>query len=149
RSATFGIRQEGELAMNPTTSTPDDLAARLQRDFLDGLDEELELELEDQISAEPKSPEVKAAEKDSRRIYFKDLLRLQSELIKVQDWVVSTKSKIVVIFEGRDAAGKGGAIKRVAQRLNPRVCRIAALPAPTERERSQWYFQRYVAHLPA
>ena len=69
--------------------------------------------------------------------------------MKLQDWLVDQKLKLVVIFEGRDAAGKGGAIKRIAQRLNPRVCRVAALPAPNERERTQWYFQRYVAHLPA
>ena len=83
------------------------------------------------------------------RLYFNELLRLQRELIKLQDWVVAKKLKLVVIFEGRDSAGKGGAIKRVTQRLNPRVCRAVALPAPTERERSQWYFQRYVPHLPA
>jgi polyphosphate kinase 2 len=77
------------------------------------------------------------------------LLRLQRELIKLQDWVVATKAKIVVVFEGRDSAGKGGAIKRITQRLNPRVCRVVALPAPTERERTQWYFQRYVTQLPA
>jgi polyphosphate kinase len=70
-------------------------------------------------------------------------------LIKLQDWVQFTKAKIVVIFEGRDSAGKGGVIKRITQRLNPRVCRVVALPAPTERERSQWYFQRYVSNLPA
>ncbi len=84
-----------------------------------------------------------------RRLYFTELLRLQRELIKLQDWVVAKKLKIVVVFEGRDAAGKGGVIKRFTQRLNPRVCRTVALPAPTERERSQWYFQRYVPHLPA
>ena len=84
-----------------------------------------------------------------RRLYFKELFRLQRELIKLQDWVVTKKFKLVVIFEGRDSAGKGGAIKRVMQRLNPRVVRTVALPAPTERERSQWYFQRYVPHLPA
>src|SRR5262249_60719178 len=84
-----------------------------------------------------------------RAAYFKELFRLQGELVKLQDWVVDRKLKLVVIFEGRDAAGKGGAIKRITQRLNPRVCRVAALPAPSERERTQWYFQRYVAHLPA
>jgi polyphosphate kinase 2 (PPK2 family) len=83
-----------------------------------------------------------------RHLYFKELLRLQRELIKLMDWVVFKKLKLVVIFEGRDAAGKGGVIKRVTQRLNPRVCRTVALPAPTERERGQWYFQRYVQHLP-
>ena len=77
------------------------------------------------------------------------MFRLQGELVKLQDWVVHKKLKVVVIFEGRDAAGKGGVIKRITQRLNPRVCRTAALPAPNERERTQWYFQRYVAHLPA
>jgi len=74
---------------------------------------------------------------------------LQGELVKLQDWMQHNKSKVVAIFEGRDAAGKGGVIKRITQRLNPRVCRVAALPAPNERERTQWYFQRYVAHLPA
>ena len=76
-------------------------------------------------------------------------MRLQRELIRLQDWVVHQKLKLVVLFEGRDAAGKGGVIKRVTQRLNPRICKVVALPAPTERERSQWYFQRYTIHLPA
>src|SRR5581483_5842662 len=79
----------------------------------------------------------------------KELLRLQRELVRLQDWVVHQKLKVVVLFEGRDAAGKGGVIKRVTQRLNPRICRTVALPAPSERERTQWYFQRYVAHLPS
>ena len=74
---------------------------------------------------------------------------MQGELVKLQDWVQHEKKKVVVIFEGRDSAGKGGVIKRITQRLNPRVCRVAALPAPNERERTQWYFQRYVSHLPA
>jgi len=84
-----------------------------------------------------------------RRIYERELAALQIELVKLQQWVRHEKLKLVVVFEGRDAAGKGGAIKRVTEKLNPRVCRIAALPAPTERERSQWYFQRYVSHLPS
>jgi polyphosphate kinase 2 len=84
-----------------------------------------------------------------RRLYFTELFRLQGELLKLQDWVVHEKLKIVVIFEGRDAAGKGGVIKRIMQRMNPRVCKVAALAAPNERERTQWYFQRYIAHLPA
>jgi polyphosphate kinase len=83
-----------------------------------------------------------------RKAYESELASLQVELVKLQEWVKHTKLKLVVIFEGRDAAGKGGAIKRVTEKLNPRVCRIAALPTPTERERGQWYFQRYVAHLP-
>jgi polyphosphate kinase len=84
-----------------------------------------------------------------RRVYETELFRLQGELVRMQEWVRSAGARIVVIFEGRDAAGKGGTIKRVAEFLNPRVARIAALPAPTERERTQWYFQRYVDHLPA
>ncbi len=82
-------------------------------------------------------------------MYFRTLFRLQCELVKLQDWVHSKNLKLAVLFEGRDAAGKGGMIKRITQRLNPRLYRIAALPAPNERERTQWYFQRYVAHLPA
>ena len=88
-------------------------------------------------------------DKESRRFYFRELFRLQTELVRLQDWLLHTGHKMVIIFEGRDAAGKGGIIKRITQRLNPRVCRVAALPAPNDRERTQWYFQRYVAHLPA
>ncbi len=84
-----------------------------------------------------------------RHAYEREILRLQSELVVMQEWVRSTGARVVVIFEGRDAAGKGGAIKRVAEYLNPRVARIVALPAPTDREKGQWYFQRYVDHLPA
>src|SRR5881628_538114 len=83
------------------------------------------------------------------KVYEEELFRLQAELVKLQEWVRTEGARLVVIFEGRDAAGKGSTIKRVTQYLNPRVARIAALPAPTERERSQWYFQRYVEHLPA
>src|SRR5690349_1952769 len=84
-----------------------------------------------------------------RKTYEKELLRLQTELVKLQEWVRAEGARLVVVFEGRDAAGKGGTIKRVSEHLNPRVARIAALPKPTERERTQWYFQRYVEHLPA
>ncbi|MEU6577556.1 polyphosphate kinase 2 [Streptomyces sp. NPDC046805] len=84
-----------------------------------------------------------------RKVYEKELLRLQTELVKLQEWVRAGGVRLVVVFEGRDAAGKGGTIKRVAEYLNPRVARIAALPKPTERERTQWYFQRYVEQLPA
>ena len=84
-----------------------------------------------------------------KRTYFRNLLRLQMELIKLQDWVENTGSKVLIICEGRDGAGKGGVIKRITQRLDPRVARIVALPKPTEREMTQWYFQRYVPHLPA
>jgi polyphosphate kinase 2 len=81
--------------------------------------------------------------------YESELRRLQTELVKLQEWVRYEKLRVVVLFEGRDAAGKGGAIKRISESLNPRVCRVAALTTPTEREQTQWYFQRYVAHLPA
>lgn len=87
--------------------------------------------------------------KIDKRFYEKELERLQVELVKLQEWVKHTGMKVVVIFEGRDAAGKGGSIKRITEALNPRVCRVAALPAPTEREKTQWYFQRYVKHLPS
>jgi polyphosphate kinase len=117
----------------------DERVRRLYAEAIDSLDEELELELED-----ASDPDLQA-----RKRYFRELFRLQGELVKLQDWVVQSRHKLVILFEGRDAAGKGGIIKRITQRLNPRVCRVAALPAPTERERSQWYFQRYVAHLPA
>ena len=85
----------------------------------------------------------------NEKIYNKELARLQVELIKLQEWVRFKNLKVVVIFEGRDAAGKGGIIKRITESLNPRACRVVALPAPTEREKSQWYFQRYVSNLPA
>ena len=84
-----------------------------------------------------------------RAVYEKELRRLQAELVLLQEWVSREGARVVVVFEGRDAAGKGSAIKRVTEYLNPRVARIVALPAPTERERTQWYFQRYVQHLPA
>lgn len=84
-----------------------------------------------------------------REMYEKELFRLQAELVRLQEWVRSEGARVVVVFEGRDAAGKGSTIKRVTEYLNPRIARIAALPAPTERERTQWYFQRYVEHLPA
>ncbi len=85
----------------------------------------------------------------SKKYYQKELLHLQKELIKLQEWVKQEKLRVVVVFEGRDAAGKGGVIKRIMQHLNPRICHIVALGTPSDRERSQWYFQRYVAHLPA
>ncbi|WP_406130718.1 polyphosphate kinase 2 [Streptomyces sp. NBC_00989] len=91
----------------------------------------------------------KKAKKLPREKYETELLRLQTELVKLQEWVRAEGTRLVVVFEGRDAAGKGGTIKRVAEHLNPRVARIAALPKPTDRQRTQWYFQRYVEHLPA
>lgn len=91
----------------------------------------------------------KPTKKLKKKVYEKELRRLQIELVKLQAWIQHEGLKVVMIFEGRDAAGKGGVIKRITQSLNPRICRVAALPAPTEREKSCWYFQRYVAHLPA
>ena len=128
-----------------------DLIQRIHQDLRDSYDEELEQELEDgNIDALADSGiDMHSTEyKESRRVYFRELFRMQAELVKLQDWVVQTGHKVVILFEGRDAAGKGGVIKRITQRLNPRVCRVAALPAPNERERTQWYFQRYVSHLP-
>lgn len=84
-----------------------------------------------------------------KAVYERELVRLQAELVKVQEWVRAEGKRLVVVFEGRDAAGKGSTIKRVTQYLNPRVARIVALPSPSDRERTQWYFQRYIAHLPA
>ncbi len=92
---------------------------------------------------------AKPTDRLPRKLYERELFRLQAELVKVQEWVRVDGRRLVVLFEGRDAAGKGSTIKRVTQFLNPRVARIAALPAPTERERTQWYFQRYISHLPA
>jgi polyphosphate kinase 2 len=129
------------------TQPNDELIRRIRSDMLDSFDEELELELDDGHSSGLDAPTK--ADQDTRKMYFRELFRLQGELVKLQDWVMHTGHKVVVLFEGRDAAGKGGAIKRITQRLNPRVCRVAALPAPNDRERTQWYFQRYVSHLPA
>ena len=132
-------------------SHDDELVQRIKRDLADSYDEELELELEDRNldDLEGSSQETSSMQyKESRRQYFRELFRMQAELVKLQDWVVKTGQKVVILFEGRDAAGKGGVIKRITQRLNPRVCRVAALPAPNAREQTQWYFQRYVAHLP-
>ncbi|WP_277183795.1 polyphosphate kinase 2 [Caballeronia sp. BR00000012568055] len=120
---------------------------RFHADLIDSYDEEFEMEVDDRfIDGEASFSEE---ERLLRKTYFRELFRLQGELVKLQDWVVHTGHRLVVLFEGRDAAGKGGAIKRITQRLNPRVCRVAALPAPNNRERTQWYFQRYVSHLPA
>ena len=91
----------------------------------------------------------RAPQKIDNKSYEKELMRLQIELVKLQEWVKATGHRIAIVFEGRDAAGKGGTIKRITEALNPRICQVVALPAPTEREKTQWYFQRYVAHLPA
>jgi polyphosphate kinase len=128
------------------------LIQRIERDLLDSYDEELELEIEDR-NVTGIVEDLGVGDTDStkaqRMAYFRELFKLQGELVKLQDWVSATKQKVVILFEGRDAAGKGGVIKRITQRLNPRVCRVVALPAPNDRERTQWYFQRYASQLPA
>ena len=120
---------------------------RFHADIIDSYDEEFEMEIDDRFLDGEST--FSDEERQLRKTYFRELFRLQGELVKLQDWVVHEGHRLVVLFEGRDAAGKGGAIKRITQRLNPRVCRVAALPAPNNRERTQWYFQRYVSHLPA
>lgn len=135
--------------MRPEHLQDDDhqaLVRRIERDLIDGYDEALELERDDGDVLDGATSDAERAE---RRRYFRELFRLQGELVKLQDWVAHTRQKVVILFEGRDAAGKGGVIKRITQRLNPRVARVVALPAPNDRERTQWYFQRYAAHLPA
>ena len=133
-----------------TLKNNDKLRQQMHDDLIDSYDEEIESEMDDYIQdLRYDGQPLTDTQKIARHIYFNELIRLQKELIKLQDWVVATGERIVVIFEGRDSAGKGGAIKRITQRLNPRVCRVAALPAPNDREKTQWYFQRYVAHLPA
>jgi polyphosphate kinase len=130
----------------------DEMLRRIKRELIDGYDEELELEIEDRAGEDVLAADeagVGDAERNWRLHYFRELFKLQTELVRLQDWVVARRQKVVIVFEGRDAAGKGGAIKRITQRLNPRVCRAVALPAPNDRERTQWYFQRYVPHLPA
>ena len=131
------------------SSSEDELIRRMHSDMLDSYDEELEMEREDSTAAEVDAARVTPEHREQRRHYFRELFRLQGELVKLQDWVVQSGHRMVIVFEGRDAAGKGGVIKRITQRLNPRVARVAALPAPNDRERTQWYFQRYVPHLPA
>lgn len=128
--------------------------SQLHAEIMDDLEEEMEYDMEDVFEEEVKrkagvTPEDPAKRASQRHLYFRELRRLQIELVHMQDWVQKTGYKLLVIFEGRDAAGKGGVIKRFTQRLNPRICRVVALPAPSDRERTQWYFQRYVPHLPA
>ena len=130
-------------------SKDNELVNRIRMDLLDSFDEELEMEVEDRAFSSEDAINATDESRAARAHYFRELFRLQGELVKLQDWVVASGHKVVVLFEGRDAAGKGGAIKRITQRLNPRVARVAALPAPNDRERTQWYFQRYVSHLPA
>ncbi|MEM8842096.1 MAG: polyphosphate kinase 2 [Pseudomonadota bacterium] len=136
--------------MTQPNETPDEMDW-LEAELADTLDEDFEMEIsEPALSLEIRKIYRKAHPPTlERQDYFRKLLTLQAELIKLQDWVAYRKEKIVVIFEGRDSAGKGGVIKRITQRLNPRICRTVALPAPSDREKSQWYFQRFVPYLPA
>ena len=133
-------------------ATPANQKSWLQLELEDDFDEELEQEVDDsrlpaalreQLAQHKKSGTLE------RGVYFRELMRLQAELVRMQDWVQHHGLKLVVLFEGRDSAGKGGVIKRIMQRVNPRSCRVVALPAPSDREKTQWYFQRYVPHLPA
>ena len=141
---------QSQFLNDETLKNNDRLRQQMHEDLIDSYDEEIESEMDDYIQdLRYDGQQLTDSQKIARHIYFNELIRLQKELIKLQDWVVATGERIVVIFEGRDSAGKGGAIKRITQRLNPRVCRVAALPAPNDREKTQWYFQRYVAHLPA
>ncbi len=123
----------------------------LEAELADSLDEDYELEISEPALSMELRKIYKRKHPDTldRPTYFRSLLTLQAELIKLQDWVEHNGEKIAVIFEGRDSAGKGGVIKRITQRLNPRVCRVVALQKPSEREKTQWYFQRYVPHLPS
>jgi polyphosphate kinase len=110
---------------------------------------EAAVEAEAPAQAEVEAPDKTERKRLKKKFYFAEMHRLHVELVKFQEWVKHQGLKVVVIFEGRDAAGKGGVIKRITECLNPRLCRVVALPAPTEREKTQWYFQRYVPHLPA
>ncbi|MCB1528566.1 MAG: polyphosphate kinase 2 [Hyphomicrobiaceae bacterium] len=146
-------KREKQAVKQSKSSSKSDGKVRdwIDAELEDSFDEELEHEIDD-LRAPLQLKELHVQRKKlemDRRIYFYNLLRLQTELIKLQDWVQHTGFRLVVLFEGRDAAGKGGVIKRITQRLNPRTCRVVALSAPTDREKQQWYFQRYVPHLPS
>jgi polyphosphate kinase 2 len=123
----------------------------LEAELQDTFDEDIEIEFSEPMLSQEIRKIYRAQHPEAldRAVYFRNLLRLQAELIRVQDWALHTGAKVCILFEGRDAAGKGGVIKRITQRLNPRVARVVALPAPNRREQSQWYFQRFVPHLPA
>jgi polyphosphate kinase len=135
-----------------TEDTPANQKNWLQLELEDDFDEELEQEVDDSrlpAALREQLSQHNKANTLERGVYFRELMRLQAELVRMQDWVQHHGLKLVVLFEGRDSAGKGGVIKRIMQRVNPRSCRVVALPAPSDREKTQWYFQRYVPHLPA
>jgi polyphosphate kinase 2 len=129
----------------------DRLRSWMELELEETLDDLLEAEFNEPILSEEVRKLYRQQHPNSLEgaVYYPNLLRLQAEMIKLQDWVVAENAKVLIICEGRDSAGKGGVIKRITQRLNPRVARVVALPKPSEREMSQWYFQRYVPHLPA
>ncbi len=157
RSPRLDVHLAGDARHDMEHSDYEQIVQRLRKELIDSYDEELELEIDDSLLEEFEVPDDHAGGFEqrpaqpslARPVYFRELLRLQGELVKLQDWVQHNRRKVVILFEGRDAAGKGGVIKRITQRLNPRICRVAALPAPNDREKTQWYFQRYVSHLPA
>lgn len=130
----------------PFATLQEELAEDLDAEFEQDMEDVFEDRLREKRGAQPEPPEE---HKRFRAFYFNELRRLQISLVRMQDWVQATGYKLAVVFEGRDAAGKGGVIKRITHRLNPRVCRVVALPAPNTREKTQLYFQRYVPHLPA
>ena len=129
----------------------DRLRSWMELELEETLDDLLEAEFNEPILSEEVRKLYRQQHPNSLEgaVYYPNLLRLQAEMIKLQDWVVAENAKVLIICEGRDSAGKGGVIKRITQRLNPRVARVVALPKPSEREMSQWYFQRYVPYLPA
>ena len=139
------------MANANSTATSDSSMEWLEAELQDSFDEDYELEIsEPALSSELRRIYLHKHPSTIDRVeYFRALLSVQAELIKLMHWVEYTGEKIAVIFEGRDAAGKGGVIKRITQRLDPRVCRVVALTKPTEYEKTQWYFQRYVSHLPS
>jgi len=145
------IRRRRSEEVAPLMQDDDRDSSWLKLELQDDFDEELEQEIDDDRlpAALRELHQHRKKVSIDRGLYFRELLRLQGELLKLQDWVVHKGLKVVVLFEGRDSAGKGGVIKRITQRVNPRTCRVVALPAPSDRERTQWYFQRYVSHLPA
>ena len=130
----------------PYQSLQEELVEDLDAEFEQDMEDVFEDRLRDSKHGPTETPEER---KTFRSFYFHELRRLQIELVRMQDWIQETGFKLAVVFEGRDAAGKGGCIKRITQRLNPRICRTVALPAPNEREKTQLYFQRYTPHLPA
>jgi polyphosphate kinase len=137
--------------MESLMPAPTEEKSWLELELEDDFDEEREQEVDDRRLPQELRVLLERRQKSTleRNFYFRELMRLQAELVKLQDWVQYKGLKVVVLFEGRDSAGKGGVIKRITQRVNPRSCRVVALPAPSDREKTQWYFQRYVPHLPA